>query len=132
MALSSPLSWFVPYKLDTDDREPLFVVGGVFGVFAPSLVFWVQVLGVVLLQAFFCALLSIPTYLFIVKNKSRWRYAVGYLVLIPLWLILPGLQLRLLQIHNKVVNFCLSGLIPTLSIFHTMEGTCVGVVMTFI
>jgi hypothetical protein len=131
MSLSFPLSWFVLYKLDTDDREALFVVGDVFGVFAPSLVFWVQVMGVVMLQALLSALLSIPTYLFIVKNKSRWRYAVGYLVVIPLWLILPGFQLRLLQIHNKVVNFCLSGIIPTLSIFHTMEGTCVGAVMTF-
>jgi hypothetical protein len=58
---------------------------------------------------------------------------VGYLVVIPLWLILPGFQLRLLQIQNKVISFCLAGIIPTLNIFHTTEGTLcvVGVVITF-
>jgi hypothetical protein len=131
--MSSSLSLIVSYKLDTDDREPLFVLGSTtrtWGVCVPSIFFWIQVLGVVLLQALVSALFSIAIYQFIVKNKSRWRFAVGYLVVIPLWLVIPGFQLRRLQIQNKVINFSLAGIIPTLNIFHTMEGTCLLVLLS--
>jgi hypothetical protein len=123
---TSPLGWMVPFKLDTDDREPVLVIAvASFGVYAPSIAFWLQVLLLVAMQSLISAILSIWTYIMIIqKPKSFSRFLIGYGILIPLWLFLPRFQLQVFGITNMVINFCLSGIIPTLNIFHTMEGAC--------
>ena len=123
----APLGWLVPFQLDTDDREPILVIAaGTFGVYAPSIVFWLQVFLLVALQCILSAMLSIWTYTLIIQQPTSFsRFLIGYGILIPLWLFLPKLQLQVFGIHNMLINFCLSGIIPTLNIFHTMEGSCV-------
>lgn len=124
---SSPLAWMLPYKLDTDDREPVIVVwaGTFVGLYIPSIFFWIQVLMSVGLQSILSALFSVVTYTQIIDKQHHTNtrnYMLGFGVLIPLWLVLPRWQLQVFGIQNMVINFCLSGIIPTLNIFHTMEG----------
>ena len=128
---SSPLAWMLPYKLDEDDREPVVIVwaGTFLGLYFPSVAFWLQVLASVALQSILSALVSIVTYTQVIQkpDSSFSRYVLGYGVLIPLWIIVPRWQLHLFGVENMVINFCLSGIIPTLNIFHTMEGAFVRV-----
>jgi hypothetical protein len=124
---SSPLAWMLPFTLNADDREPVFVVrapGTFLGLYVPSVAFWLQVFISISLQSILSALVSIVTYTQIIQKpgSSRYTYLLGYGVLIPLWIIVPRWQLHLFGVENMVINFCLSGIIPTLNIFHTMEG----------
>ena len=122
---SSPLAWLVPFPFDTDDREPVFVFrmfGDTFGLYLPSVIFWMQVLGVVFLQAILRAILSIWTYQYVIKNKSSTHYLVGFGIIIPFWIVLPSFELQVLDIQNKLINFCLAAIIPTMAIFQTTEG----------
>jgi hypothetical protein len=126
---SSPLAWMLPFKLTADDREPVFVVwapGTFLGLYIPSVAFWLQVFISVSLQSILSALISIVTYTQIIQKPGSSRYLLGYGVLIPLWIIVPRWQLHLFGVENMVINFCLSGIIPTLNIFHTMEGASEG------
>jgi hypothetical protein len=126
---SSPLAWMLPFKLNADDREPVFVVwapGTFLGLYIPSVAFWLQVFISVSLQSILSALISIVTYTQIIQKPGSSRYLLGYGVLIPLWIIVPRWQLHLFGVENMVINFCLSGIIPTLNIFHTMEGASEG------
>lgn len=121
------LSWLVPYKLDNvnDRGAPLVVVFDDFGLYGPSVVFWMEVMGIVLLQSFLAAMIAVflSSPHIVSSRAKRWtKYIVGYGVVIPLWLLLPRYQLQSLDIRNMVMNFCLSGIIPTLQIFHTMEA----------
>lgn len=121
---SSPLAWLFSYKLDMDDREPVVTLYSSVGMYIPSIAFWTQVLLSVTLQSILSAILSIWTWYSIIQQPHSFsRFLVGYGVLIPLWLTFPRLQLEAFGIRNMVINFCLSGIIPTLNIFHTMEGT---------
>lgn len=131
MLHTSPLAWLLPFKLVTDDREPVLTItfmGGAFiGIYIPSVAFWLQVLISIALQCILSALLSIWTFVYIIQPRQKEKttfshFLIGYGFLIPLWLVLPRLQLHAFGIHNMVINFCLSGIIPTLNIFHTMEG----------
>jgi len=124
---SSPLAWMLPFTLNADDREPVFVVrapGTFLGLYIPSVAFWLQVFISISLQSILSALVSIVTYTQIIQKpgSSRYTYLLGYGVLIPLWIIVPRWQLHLFGVENMVINFCLSGIIPTLNIFHTMEA----------
>lgn len=45
------LGWILPEKLESDDRDPLFIftvpfIQGDLGLFSPSIMFWVELLSV--------------------------------------------------------------------------------------
>jgi hypothetical protein len=51
------------------------------------------------------------------------NFLLGFGVILPFWLILPSYQLQLLNVRSRVMRFIIGAIVPTLSLFRTLEGT---------
>ena len=116
----------LPYKLDTDDREPIFsfmVADAEYGVYMFSIVWWVETLAIFGVMSALAALTGAITYRYIVqKPGTPLSYLLGYGAIMPFWLIIPYYGVEIFDIRNKFMKFCFGAIAPTLGIFHTTEG----------
>jgi hypothetical protein len=115
-------------KLDVDDREPVlsFVLGDQkWGLFAPSILFWIQLLvAVTMVSAFFSALIATLVYTFIIPNRgSLFSYIFGFGFIIPLCIgYLPFRLMDMLDVTNKMMRFSIAVIYPVLTMFKTSEA----------
>ena len=140
---ASESSW--PHSLTEDCRTPIWIfeISSVspsrYGLYIPSIPFWVHLLLLVLLE---CWIAAVPTAFLIyygilrpirtqipsklrIHSPSRtnvWGYTLGWGILLPAWIVLPPLVVTELGIANAIMRFCLCIITPTLSIFRILEA----------
>ena len=106
-----------PHQWTEDTRSPVLsweYGDQTFGLFAPSLPSWIELLGLIILEALAASLYGVLVYHVVVKRKAN-LFAYG--VLVPLWLLLPPFLLQ--SIPNKIFRFCLTVITPICSLFRT-------------
>jgi Membrane bound O-acyl transferase family len=138
---ASEYNW--PHKWTDDTRTPTWEYewqgSSMYGLYIPSIPFWLHLVLTVLLE---CLLASLPTailiYYGIIRGIQRkvpskpqkhnptrtnvWGYLLGWLVLLPVWIILPPLAVSELGVTNSIMRFCLCVISPTISIFRILEA----------
>ena len=116
----------LPYKLEEDDRMPMFSfhIGNVeYGFFMFSVIWWIEILLIVISMSALAALTGAITYSFIIRRQGAYHsYLLGFGVLIPFWILAPFYGVELFDIRNKFMKFCFGAIVPTLGIFRTSEG----------
>lgn len=138
---ASEYNW--PHKWTDDVRTPIWQFelqdSLKYGLYIPSIPFWVHLVLIVLLE---CLLVSVPSSILIYygiirtiqkkvpskpqrHNPSRTNflgYLLGWGVLLPAWVVLPPLAVSELGVTNSIMRFCLCVISPTISIFRILEA----------
>jgi len=116
-------------KLESDHRLPIFRFevpydGGVtYGVLAPEVLFWTQLICIMLIEAAFGCIISALVYNQIVcRRGSTSSFLVGYGIVIPACLLFPYYLIATLDLRNKILKFAASAIVPNLTLFRCMEA----------
>jgi len=115
-------------KLVCGDRLPVssFTWGdNQFGIFLPSITFWLQLLLILFISGFFCSFVWATIFYFIIPNRNKHPARacfVAFGLLAPLTALIPIVVLEQLDITNKVLRFIGCSIIPVLTFFHISEA----------
>jgi len=115
-------------KLVCGDRLPVssFTWGDdQFGIFLPSIAFWLQLLLILVISGGFCFFVWATTFYFIIPNRNKHPVKaclVAFGLLAPLTALMPIVVLQQLDISNKVLRFIATGILPVLTFFHISEA----------
>jgi len=125
-------------KLLVDDREPIYkftLWGEQWGLLAPKLHIWEQLLTLLLLQVFFQLLAAaINYYIFVLPRKKQqqakhsfilqpYQYLIGWGIIIPVACAIPYQILDVLQVGNRAVKLTVGSMVFII-LFRTIEAMC--------
>jgi hypothetical protein len=129
-----------PHLSEVDYRDPLwtFSIIGVgaygdersfpptlqYGVYLPSATFWIELIGMLVIQIGVAAATGLFLYWTIIQPKradTSFAFLIGFGVLLPYWVVWPMVLIRHLDIRNAMFKFAIGCITPTLCIFRTTE-----------
>jgi Membrane bound O-acyl transferase family len=127
-----------PHIAESDYRHPLFTFsfpfGGTdhdehersvqYGFYFISPIFWLSLIGMLLLESCVAALTGLLLYKTIVEPKrsdTSTAMLIGWGIVLPLWIVYPVVLIQLLDIRNAIFKFVLGCIYPILCVFRTME-----------
>ncbi|KAG7345046.1 membrane bound O-acyl transferase family protein [Nitzschia inconspicua] len=124
----------LPHLAEADYREPLFTFNldwnddkpdqYQYGFYFISPIFWISLIGMILLESCIAALTGLLLYKIIVEPKRSDTAAamlLGWGIIIPFWIFYPVVLIHLLDIRNAIFKFVLGCIYPVLCIFRTTE-----------
>ena len=128
--MSRPLQNLFADKLVDDDRLPFWTFempnGQVFGVLAPKLQFWIDLVLLLVIQTIFMCSFAAMIYRFIVPHRSSvGAFMLGYGVIIPLAMLLPYEILEYFHIANRTLKMsvCTVANVVVFRCIEAMHGT---------
>jgi len=126
MMLQELLSSIYDDKLVYDNREPCYIFElpglGTYGVMAPVITIWLQLLIDTIAVTMLVAGFSILVYEFILKRRgTSTSYLFGWGVMIPFCVLAPRACLDFLDIRNGFLAFLVGGMLPVLFFFRCIE-----------
>ena len=128
-----------PHSLEDDNRQPLFLLtiprflSAMFstnetvklGFLMPSLPYWVELLGFVLLTLLFAAFLGLFLYKTVIQTKQErtpTAYLVGFGLIIPFWISWPILLFHIVDVKSAIFRFFVGAIAPIICSFRTIEA----------
>ena len=128
-----------PHSLEDDTRQPLFLLtipkslsSTLFpnetiklGFLMPSLAYWVELLGFVLLTLLFASLMGLFLYKTVIQTKQErttTAYLIGFGGILPFWLSWPILLFNLVDVKNGLFRFFVGSIVPIVCSFRTIEA----------
>ena len=118
-SLQEPLFTFAPPAVFADYFAPRYAVYGF------SLIFWIDLLSLLLLQVLIASVFGLIIYVIIIRKReyeSTTALLLVYGAIIPFWLAMPVYFLRAIGIRNLLVRFATGCLVPVVSMFRATEG----------
>lgn len=125
---TQPMEVFsLPHTWTQDTRNPIFRFSlqgeDEYGLYLCSIPLWIELIGIIVLEACLAALFSLVVYYVVVRNPSTpLAYWTGFGVFIPFWIFAPGWTANFLSIRNKLFLFCICAITPNTSIFRVSEA----------
>ena len=120
----------LPHEAETDFREPLFLFefppgsDNHYGFYSLSPLFWVEMIGLLVLQATVAAATAYVLYKCILEPKRadmHTAFMIGWGIVIPLWIIWPVVMIQALEIRNTIFKFVVGCVYPVVCLFRTLE-----------
>lgn len=120
------LKLFANSLVDSSDHLPSFsidIAGTTFGIFLPSVTFWIQLLTTLLIQQLFTTVIAGIVYHFIIPDRGSTKaYLTGFGIVCPLCLTCPLWIIQFLGIRNLLLRFTICAILPITSMFHCTEA----------
>lgn len=134
----------VPHLTESEYRQPFLTFSvpdwwaentsvsepRVYGLFCPSVLFWIELLILVWVSVFFAVLTAAITYHLIIapkKTDTPTAYLLGYGLFLPFWISWPHFTVKILDNRNLVFKFIVGNLVPILvkfRLFEAIYGCC--------
>lgn len=96
-----------------------------YAVYGFSLVYWVDLLSLLLLQVIIASVFGLVIYRVIIRPQdfeSLKTMMLVYGIIVPFWLVMPVYFLRIIGIRNLLMRFATGCLVPIVSMFRATEG----------
>jgi len=129
----------LPHATAGDDREPAWILslppalsgGGEpivrVGLLRPSLLYWLELLGLLLATLGVAALLGRALYRTVVRPGRAGTlpgHLIGFGAILPFWALWPVLVDRVVDLQNAFFRFLIGGIAPIVCTFRTVETVC--------
>lgn len=115
----------LPHDWEEDPREPLFSFNlgdSSYGFFMLRPEFWIETLSLLLCETLIAAVVGALLYHTVAqRQRTMAAYILGFGIFIPFWLHTPAQLLNTFGVKNRLMRFCLGGILPTTSMFRISE-----------